>query len=306
MPGASGSTPSFSSSTSDCSASARAAARLLRRRAPRAPRRWGPRRTAARTGRAGASSAARVPTAASSSASSTLPVGEAVRQRARRRRPCAAARRRRRRPAPGAPPRRGRRQPVGRRDHLDAHVVGGDDPVEAPLVAQDRRQQLVRGVARHAVDVAVRRHDARDPGVPDRGLERDELLVAQLARADVRRAPGSARPRRGRGRPCAWPSRARRRRGPAPGAPRRRRSRAPVARYGSSPYVSSIRPQRGSRAMSRTGASACRAPVSSIRRRTVGGHRRHGVRVERAPPRRSTAGSTARPTRSGRGGTPRG
>ena len=41
-----------------------------------------------------------------------------------------------------------------------------------------------------------------------------------------------------------------------------------------------MRPQRGSRAMSRTGASAWRAPVSSIRRRIVVGHRRHDVRIE--------------------------
>ena len=42
-----------------------------------------------------------------------------------------------------------------------------------------------------------------------------------------------------------------------------------VARYGSSPYVSSTRPQRGSRVVSITGASAWRAPISSIRRRRV-------------------------------------
>ena len=45
----------------------------------------------------------------------------------------------------------------------------------------------VRGVARHAVDVAVGGHDAADAGVADRRLEREQLLVAQLARADVRR-----------------------------------------------------------------------------------------------------------------------
>ena len=57
-------------------------------------------------------------------------------------------------------------QLVLRGEHLDPGVVGGDDAVEAPLVAQDRGQQLVRGMARHAVDVAVGGHDARqaDPG----------------------------------------------------------------------------------------------------------------------------------------------
>ena len=53
-----------------------------------------------------------------------------------------------------------RRQPVGGRDHLDADVVRRDDAVEAPLAAQDPVEQLGRGVARHAVDVAVGRHDA--------------------------------------------------------------------------------------------------------------------------------------------------
>ena len=58
-------------------------------------------------------------------------------------------------------------------------------PVEAPLVAEDPGQQLVRGMAGHAVDVAVGRHDAGDPRLADGGLEREELLVAHLARAEV-------------------------------------------------------------------------------------------------------------------------
>ena len=37
------------------------------------------------------------------------------------------------------------------------------------------------------VDVAVGRHHARQPGLADRGLERHQLLVAQLARPDVGR-----------------------------------------------------------------------------------------------------------------------
>ena len=80
-----------------------------------------------------------------------------------------------------------RRQSMGRRDHLDADVVRGDDPVEAPLPAQDPGQQLGRGMTGHTVDVAVGRHDAGDPGRPDRGFEREQLLVPQLARADVDR-----------------------------------------------------------------------------------------------------------------------
>ena len=54
-----------------------------------------------------------------------------------------------------------------------------------------------------------------------------------------------------------------------PWSPRTYAQPSSAARYGSSPYVSSMRPQRGSRVMSRTGPSACRAPVASIRRRSV-------------------------------------
>ena len=69
-----------------------------------------------------------------------------------------------------------------------------------------------------------------------------------------------------RARPCASRSRRRLREVRRPGARGRRRSPARLARYGSSPYVSSTRPQRGSRVMSSTGARACRAPIASIRR----------------------------------------
>ena len=78
-------------------------------------------------------------------------------------------------------------QLVGGGDHLDADVVRRHDAVEAPLVAEDAREQRGRGVAGHAVHVAVRRHHARDAGPPDRRLEREQLLVAQLPLADVRR-----------------------------------------------------------------------------------------------------------------------
>ena len=52
------------------------------------------------------------------------------------------------------------------------------------------REQLVRGVAWDAVHVAVGRHHAREAGLDHRRLEREELLVAQLARTEVGRAPG--------------------------------------------------------------------------------------------------------------------
>ena len=76
-----------------------------------------------------------------------------------------------------------------RSEHLDPDVVGGDDPVEAPFLAQDRAEELVRGMARHAVDIAVRGHHAGQPAGPDSRLEREQLLVAQLPRADVRGRP---------------------------------------------------------------------------------------------------------------------
>ena len=78
-----------------------------------------------------------------------------------------------------------RREPMGRGEHLDADVVRGDDAVEPPLTTQDPGQQLGRGMARHAIDIAVGRHDAGDPGPADGRLEREELLVPELARADV-------------------------------------------------------------------------------------------------------------------------
>ena len=54
--------------------------------------------------------------------------------------------------------------------------------------------------------------------------------------------------------------------------------------------------------MSRTGARPWRAPVSSIRRRIVVGHRLDELGIEASPPRRSTAGSTGRRGPAGRGG----
>ena len=76
---------------------------------------------------------------------------------------------------------------MGRGDHLDADVVRGDDAIEPPLATQDPGEQLGRGMTRHPVDVAVGRHDAGDPGRPDGGFEREQLLVPELARADVDR-----------------------------------------------------------------------------------------------------------------------
>ena len=78
-------------------------------------------------------------------------------------------------------------QVVGGLEHLDPGVIGGDDAVEPPALAQDRGEQLVRGVTGQPVHVAVGGHDARQSRVDHRGLEREELFVAHLARAEVHR-----------------------------------------------------------------------------------------------------------------------
>ncbi len=65
-------------------------------------------------------------------------------------------------------------------EHLDRGVVGRDEAVEPPLLAQDRRQELPGHVAGQAVDLAVGRHHAREARFAHRDLERQQLLVAQL------------------------------------------------------------------------------------------------------------------------------
>ena len=70
---------------------------------------------------------------------------------------------------------------------VDPRVVGDDDPVEAPLVAQRGGEELARGDARHPVDVLVGVHHRAHPGLADGRLEGPQVDVAQLARTDVRR-----------------------------------------------------------------------------------------------------------------------
>ena len=130
-------------------------------------------------------------------------------------------------------------------------------------------EQLGRGVARarrpRRSTRASRwrsRTDARPP--------RTGTAARRGARARRRGpAPGSGRLRPARGRPCAWPWRQRPRRGRGPGAPRCRRSRA--RRRGTGPRRRSPRsgPSAGRGRCRGPGARACRAPVSSIRRRIV-------------------------------------
>ncbi len=72
---------------------------------------------------------------------------------------------------------------------VDGHVVGDDQPVEAPLVAQDARHQFVRAAARLAVHLVVGRHDRRQLRRAYGHLEGRQVDLAQLARHDARRRP---------------------------------------------------------------------------------------------------------------------
>ena len=66
----------------------------------------------------------------------------------------------------------------------DREVVGDDTALEAPRVAEKRRQQLAVGGARDAVDLVVRVHHGADAGA-DRGLERMEVDVVELPRRNL-------------------------------------------------------------------------------------------------------------------------
>ena len=167
-------------------------------------------------------------------------------------RPCPGRRsggaRRRASGPPCSPRRRCRRSPTRR---------GGSSSAARARRGRARRRRRSRPASRSRARPRGRR-------------PRTATAARRAARAGRRGpAPGSARPRPARGRPGACRSRRRRSRGRRPGCRARRRQPSAAARYGSSPYVSSIRPQRGSRVMSSTGASASRAPIASIRRRIV-------------------------------------
>ena len=85
-------------------------------------------------------------------------------------------------------------------EEADADVVGHDQPVEAPLVAEHLGEEVARGVAGLVVDVVVGRHDGPGVRLLHRHLEREQEDVVQLAPAQVHRpvvarplAPGVAR-----------------------------------------------------------------------------------------------------------------
>ena len=82
-------------------------------------------------------------------------------------------------------------------------------------------------------------------------------------------APSSARPPRRRSRRSAWPSRSPRSARSSPWRPRTNATPMRATRYGSSPNVSSVRPQRGSRQTSSTGERPWCAPVARICTRTA-------------------------------------
>ena len=77
--------------------------------------------------------------------------------------------------------RRERRDPV-----VDRAPVGHDDPVEAPLVAQDLREQLVVLAAERAVDAVVGAHHRPRRAGRDRALPAREVELAQGALVDQR------------------------------------------------------------------------------------------------------------------------
>ena len=130
----------------------------------------------------------------------------------------------------------------------DRVVVGDDEAVEAPFAAQHVAQQPAVGVRRHAVDFVVRRHDADRARLVDRRLERCERNVSRSTRIETftgaQFVPDS-------GWPCAAKcfSVAMHARLSAnvasPWKPRTAATPIRATRYGSSPKVSSTRPQRG-------------------------------------------------------------
>ncbi len=70
---------------------------------------------------------------------------------------------------------------------VDGEIVGDRDALEAPLIAQDGRQQPLVGVRRDAVDFVVRRHDRARIGFLDDLLERRKEVLAQVAFTDLGR-----------------------------------------------------------------------------------------------------------------------
>ena len=163
------------------------------------------------------------------------------------------------------------------------------------------REQLGRGVAGNPVHVAVGRHHAREPGLDHRRLEREELFVPQLTRTEVD------------GRLVE----------PALGQPVTDHVLAggqhPVAEIGALELPDVRQAELGREVRVLAVGLLDPAPprvardVEDRAQRVAGAGRQHPpadraghpadeVGVERGRPRRSTAGSTARPARAGRGG----
>ncbi len=67
----------------------------------------------------------------------------------------------------------------GRRGGVRPEPVGHDEPVEAPLTAQDPSDELGLLAAIRAVDLVVGGHDRPDAGLVDGLLEGDEVDLAQ-------------------------------------------------------------------------------------------------------------------------------
>ena len=163
-----------------------------------------------------------------------------------------------------------------------------------------------RGMARHAVDVAVGGHHAGRCRRPARPPRTGTAARRAAPAGRCARAPGSGRPRPARGRPCACRWRRRRSRDRSPC----RAADVGAAQLGGQVRVLAVGlldpAPAGSRAMSRTGARACRAPVGSIRRRIVAATSADRGRVEGRGRADRLLEARRRPRPSGRAGTPRG
>ena len=146
----------------------------------------------------------------------------------------------------------------------------------------------------------------RQADVADGRLEREQLLVAQLARPEVGgRLVEAALGHAVADHVLAGGEDARR---PGRGPGGRGRRRSPARPRGTDPRRRSPRtgPSAGRGVMSRTGASAWRAPVGQHPRRMRRRHRARRGPDPRSRRRRSTAGSRRGRGPGGRAGTPRG
>ena len=148
-------------------------------------------------------------------------------------------------------------------EFLHRRVVAHHKAVELPFVAQHTGQRERIRRSRHAVEIIEGAHECADAGV-ERGLERWKIDVAQVCVRKYRWCCSRGRLRPRRSRPSVWRTRrlCRRRCSRGPGIRAHARAAITAPRNGSSPAPSTIRPQRGSRAMSTIGANVQCTPAA--------------------------------------------